>query len=148
VLGVGLGILSWYGHWQRAIIGKDKQRQRNVGKCRKPATRFGSSHGSKSFAVTLSIAIEGHIHEFDTCICCVFTDASSLAAYGPVMLVLYETAMGFALFKLTDSAKLTDPNLHKEFDTPERANGLCVQNFHCRGILILYTVYVSLLCTG
>ncbi|KAH9955574.1 Nop domain-containing protein [Russula dissimulans] len=40
------------------------------------------------------------------------------------MLVLYETAMGFALFKLTDSAKLTDPNLYKEFDTPERANGL------------------------
>ena len=44
------------------------------------------------------------------------------------MLVLYETAMGFALFKLTDSAKLTDPNLYKEFETPERANGLCVQN--------------------
>jgi hypothetical protein len=43
------------------------------------------------------------------------------------MLVLYETAMGFALFKLTDSAKLTDPNLHKEFETPERANGLCVR---------------------
>ncbi|KAI0299716.1 Nop domain-containing protein [Multifurca ochricompacta] len=40
------------------------------------------------------------------------------------MLVLYETAMGFALFKLTDSAKLTDPNLHKEFETPERANEL------------------------
>ena len=44
------------------------------------------------------------------------------------MLVLYETAMGFALFKLTDSAKLADPNLHKEFETPERANGLCVPN--------------------
>jgi nucleolar protein 58 len=43
------------------------------------------------------------------------------------MLVLYETAMGFALFKLTGSAKLTDPNLHKEFETPERANNLCVQ---------------------
>ncbi|KAH8979915.1 Nop domain-containing protein [Lactarius hatsudake] len=40
------------------------------------------------------------------------------------MLVLYETAMGFALFKLTDSAKLTDPDLYKEFETPERANGL------------------------
>ncbi|KAI9432034.1 Nop-domain-containing protein [Russula earlei] len=40
------------------------------------------------------------------------------------MLVLYETAMGFALFKLTDSAKLTDPNLYQEFDTPERANEL------------------------
>jgi len=42
------------------------------------------------------------------------------------MLVLCETAMGFALFKLTDSAKLTDPSLYKEFETPERANGLCV----------------------
>lgn len=42
------------------------------------------------------------------------------------MLVLYETAMGFALFKLTDSAKLTDPDLYKEFETPEKANGLCV----------------------
>ncbi|KAI9449639.1 Nop-domain-containing protein [Lactarius psammicola] len=40
------------------------------------------------------------------------------------MLVLYETAMGFALFKLTDSGKLTDPDLYKEFETPERANGL------------------------
>ena len=46
--------------------------------------------------------------------------------YRPTMLVLYETAMGFALFKLTDSAKLTDPDLYKEFETPERANGLCV----------------------
>jgi len=45
------------------------------------------------------------------------------------MLVLYETAMGFALFKLTDSAKLTDPDLYKEFETPERANGLCVYMF-------------------
>jgi hypothetical protein len=48
------------------------------------------------------------------------------AAYRSTMLVLYETAMGFALFKLTDSAKLTDPDLYKEFETPERANGLCV----------------------
>ncbi|KAI0260542.1 Nop domain-containing protein [Gloeopeniophorella convolvens] len=40
------------------------------------------------------------------------------------MLVLYETAMGFALFKLTDSAKLTDPDLYKEFETPEKANEL------------------------
>jgi hypothetical protein len=46
--------------------------------------------------------------------------------YRSTMLVLYETAMGFALFKLTDSAKITDPDLYKEFETPERANGLCV----------------------
>ena len=50
------------------------------------------------------------------------------------MLVLYETAMGYALFKLTDSAKLTDPNLHKEFETPERANELCVQAFQNGGL--------------
>ena len=49
------------------------------------------------------------------------------------MLVLYETAMGFALFKLTDSAKLTDPNLYKEFETPESANGLCVKYFPHQG---------------
>ena len=62
------------------------------------------------------------------------------------MLVLYETAMGFALFKLTDSAKLTDPNLHKEFETPEKANGLCVRRifslprlFHA----LTYTVLLS-----
>lgn len=53
------------------------------------------------------------------------------------MLVLYETAMGFALFKLTDSAKLTDPNLHKEFETPERANGLCVPNLLDRPMCLL-----------
>jgi len=63
------------------------------------------------------------------------------------MLVLYETAMGFALFKLTDSAKLTDPNLHKEFETPERASGLCVQDFHNRGTFIPYTMYFPS-CTG
>lgn len=62
-------------------------------------------------------------------ICTEFTCASSSAAYRSTMLVLYETAMGFALFKLTDSAKLTDPDLYKEFETPERANGLCVQIF-------------------
>ena len=133
----------------RAIIREDKQRQRNVGgKCRKPGRASRKFPRLEKFRGHAFDRIEEHIHEFDTCIRCVFTDASSLAAYGPVMLVLYETAMGFALFKLTDSAKLTDPNLHKEFDTPERANGLCVQNFHCRGILFLYTVYTSLLCTG
>ena len=57
------------------------------------------------------------------------------------MLVLYETAMGFALFKLTDSAKLTDPNLHKEFETPERASGLWVQDFHDRGTFVPYMMH-------
>jgi len=83
----------------------------------------------ESFAVTLSIAQRPIPSiEFDIHTCCVFTSASPLAAIRvSAMLVLYETAMGFALFKLTDSAKLTDPNLHKEFETPERANGLCVR---------------------
>jgi nucleolar protein 58 len=40
------------------------------------------------------------------------------------MLVLYETSLGFCLFKLTDSAKLTSPDLWEEFQTPERANKL------------------------
>ncbi|KAG6330391.1 hypothetical protein ID866_8697 [Astraeus odoratus] len=40
------------------------------------------------------------------------------------MLVLYETAMGYCLFKLTDSAKLDSADLYKEFETPERANKL------------------------
>ena len=53
------------------------------------------------------------------------------------MLVLYETAMGFALFKLTDSAKLTDPDLYKEFETPERANGLCVPSPRDRSMYLL-----------
>ncbi|KAI6046469.1 Nop domain-containing protein [Pisolithus marmoratus] len=40
------------------------------------------------------------------------------------MLVLYETAMGYCLFKLTDAAKLDSADLYKEFETPERANKL------------------------
>ncbi|KAG8218310.1 hypothetical protein J3R82DRAFT_3924 [Butyriboletus roseoflavus] len=40
------------------------------------------------------------------------------------MLVLYETAMGYCLFKLSDSAKLDSADLYKEFETPERANKL------------------------
>ena len=40
------------------------------------------------------------------------------------MLVLYETALGFCLFKLTDSAKLKNADLWEEFETPEKASGL------------------------
>ncbi|EPT03090.1 hypothetical protein FOMPIDRAFT_1159146 [Fomitopsis schrenkii] len=40
------------------------------------------------------------------------------------MLVLYETALGYCLFKLTDSAKVQSADLWKEFETPERANKL------------------------
>ncbi|KAG0698854.1 hypothetical protein DFH29DRAFT_79880 [Suillus ampliporus] len=40
------------------------------------------------------------------------------------MLVLYETAMGYCLFKLTDSAKLESADLYKSFETPEKATKL------------------------
>lgn len=42
------------------------------------------------------------------------------------MLVLYETSMGYCLFKLSDTAQLEEADLYKEFETPERANKLCV----------------------
>ena len=42
------------------------------------------------------------------------------------MLVLYETALGFCLFKLTDSAKLESADLWEEFELPEKVNKLYV----------------------
>ena len=45
----------------------------------------------------------------------------------PKMLVLYETAMGYCLFKVTDAAKLESPDLWKEFESPERASKLYVE---------------------
>ena len=42
------------------------------------------------------------------------------------MLVLYETALGFCLFKLTDTAKLETADLWEEFESPEKANKLYV----------------------
>jgi nucleolar protein 58 len=42
------------------------------------------------------------------------------------MLVLYETAMGYCLFKVTDAAKLESADLWKEFESPERASKLYV----------------------
>ncbi len=42
------------------------------------------------------------------------------------MLVLYETAMGYCLFKVTDSAKLESADLWKEFESPEKASKLYV----------------------
>ena len=49
------------------------------------------------------------------------------------MLVLYETALGFCLFKLTDTAKLESADLWEEFESPEKANKLYVPAnlFHC-----------------
>ncbi|XP_060888910.1 nucleolar protein 58 isoform X3 [Labrus mixtus] len=39
------------------------------------------------------------------------------------MLVLFETAAGYAIFKVLDESKLQQvDNLHKEFETPEKAN--------------------------
>ncbi|KAF9448460.1 Nop-domain-containing protein [Macrolepiota fuliginosa MF-IS2] len=40
------------------------------------------------------------------------------------MLVLYETALGYCLFKVTDSAKLESADLWKEFESPEKAHKL------------------------
>ncbi|KAH9483102.1 Nucleolar protein 58 [Psilocybe cubensis] len=40
------------------------------------------------------------------------------------MLVLYETAMGYCLFKVTDTAKIESADLWKEFQTPETASRL------------------------
>ncbi|CAE6444799.1 unnamed protein product [Rhizoctonia solani] len=40
------------------------------------------------------------------------------------MLVLYETSLGFCLFKLDDEAKLTAGDLWKDFETPKAANKL------------------------
>ncbi|KAF5371973.1 hypothetical protein D9615_008108 [Tricholomella constricta] len=40
------------------------------------------------------------------------------------MLVLYETAMGYCLFKVSDEAKIESGDLWKEFETPEQASKL------------------------
>ncbi|TFK85893.1 Nop-domain-containing protein, partial [Polyporus arcularius HHB13444] len=40
------------------------------------------------------------------------------------MLVLYETALGFCLFKLTDEGKLESENVYKDFESPEKASKL------------------------
>lgn len=40
------------------------------------------------------------------------------------MLVLYETSLGFCLFKVTDSGKVESDKLWEEFETPEGANKL------------------------
>ncbi|UZJ52381.1 hypothetical protein CBS101457_001701 [Exobasidium rhododendri] len=41
-----------------------------------------------------------------------------------MVLVLFETAVGFCLFKMSDKAKVQSPSLWKEFDSPESANNL------------------------
>ncbi|KAJ3536402.1 hypothetical protein NMY22_g6051 [Coprinellus aureogranulatus] len=40
------------------------------------------------------------------------------------MLVLYETALGYCLFKVSNEAKLESADLYKEFETPEKASKL------------------------
>ena len=40
------------------------------------------------------------------------------------MLVLYETSLGYCLFKVTDSAKVSNDEVWQEFETPEKANKL------------------------
>ncbi|KII96002.1 hypothetical protein PLICRDRAFT_130139 [Plicaturopsis crispa FD-325 SS-3] len=40
------------------------------------------------------------------------------------MLVLYETSMGYCLFKLSDAAKIESADVRHDFETPEKANKL------------------------
>ena len=40
------------------------------------------------------------------------------------MLVLYETALGYCLFKVTDEGRLEQDDIWKDFETPEKANKL------------------------
>ena len=57
------------------------------------------------------------------------------------MLVLYETALGFCLFKLTDTAKLESADLWEEFESPEKANKLYVHtNLFTACMLVLNLV--------
>ena len=46
------------------------------------------------------------------------------------MLVLYETSLGYCLFKLTDSSKLKKGDVWQDFETPEKANALSVFHVH------------------
>jgi len=73
------------------------------------------------------------------------------------MLVLYETALGFCLFKLTDTAKLERADLWEEFESPERANklyvpiGFCVRDFEFNSLgprLVLRNVKVKASCSA
>lgn len=45
------------------------------------------------------------------------------------MLVLYETAMGYCLFKVSDTAKIESADVWEEFETPEKASKLCVSTY-------------------
>lgn len=40
------------------------------------------------------------------------------------MLVLYETSLGYCLFKIADSAKAESEDVWEDFETPEKANKL------------------------
>lgn len=40
------------------------------------------------------------------------------------MLVLYETSLGYCLFKIADSGKASSENVWEDFETPEKANKL------------------------
>lgn len=43
-----------------------------------------------------------------------------------LMLVLFETALGYCLFKVSDNVKLEDADLYKNFESPEGATKLYV----------------------
>ena len=46
------------------------------------------------------------------------------------MLILYETAMGYCLFKMSDSAAdMGESQLRDQFESPEKANKLYADSF-------------------
>jgi hypothetical protein len=53
------------------------------------------------------------------------------------MLVLYETALGYCLFKVSDTAKIESADLWKEFESEERANKLYV-SYKCSSLDYYY----------
>ena len=57
------------------------------------------------------------------------------------MLVLYETALGYCLFKVSDAAKLESVDLWQEFRSPEKANKLCVRYLHISLEVLILDVF-------
>lgn len=72
-------------------------------------------------ATTISYHIWKVVH---TLVAKIYISCHKFTYLPPKMLVLYETAMGYCLFKVTDAAKLESPDLWKEFESPERASKL------------------------
>lgn len=120
--------LSSCGSWVPVADGREKVRRR--------AALFGTSGNARVHVAGSQVprAKKSAEHTRRTQLCIdhsTFLHTSVFPSPSPclvAMLVLYETAMGFCLFKMSDSGKLTSPDLHKEFDSPEKANKLCASS--------------------